>query len=412
MPEKPLLSFVTFKKGALIIIEGKRNADRFYIIKQGLVFLSKEVELVEEGNLLREGDFFGVVSSMSGHSHIETARAVTEVVLISVAKDQYTQLIRNNVPIALKIIRQFSNRIRYMNEVLTATIVENTPQNPATQIYDVAEYYMRQNQYSIAFYAYHQYIKSNPSGENAASAREKLRKLTHQVKNIKLEQNFADSNRTYAKDTMIFSEGENSRELYIIQKGAVKIVKIVQNRELLLAVLRTGDIFGEMALLESKPRAACAIAFEDTVLIAVNQQNFEGVASSQPQLVAQLTTLLSDRIWFSYRQLANANITDPQGRLYDQLLIQLEKQHIPLDNHVSYIFNFGPKELLNMVGISVQDGMPLITKMTANGRITPTDNRIHIADITEIVKHAEYYHRMEKITRSRISNREDKNMPR
>ncbi|MDR2053699.1 MAG: cyclic nucleotide-binding domain-containing protein [Treponema sp.] len=397
MPDKPLLSFVSFKKDSFIILEGKQNADRFYIIKQGQVFLSKEVELVEEDNLLKEGDFFGVVSSMSGHSHIETARALTDIVLISVARGEYTQLIQSNAPIAMKIIRQFSKRMRYLDEALTARIMKYDIQTPATQIYDVAEYYIRQAQYNIAFYAYHQYIKNNPSGPNTASAREKMLKLAPRTKNVKLEQNFADFNRVYAKDTMIFSEGESGHELYIIQKGAVKIVKIVQNQEMLLAVLHAGDIFGEMALLESKPRAACAIAYEDTTLIAVNQQNFEGMAISQPQLVARLTTLLSDRIWFSYKQLANACIADPLGRIYDQLLIQLEKDHVPLGNNSSYVFDFGPKELINMLGISKQDGMDLIRKIMAGGRIIVVENRIHVTDLSEIVKYAEFYHKREKI---------------
>jgi CRP-like cAMP-binding protein len=401
MPDKPLLSFVSFKKDSFIILEGKRNADRFYIIKQGQVLLSKEAELIKEDNLLGEGDFFGVVSSMSGHSHIETARAHTDAVLITVAREQYTQLIRNTAPIAMKIIRQFSKRMRYMDEALMARILKNTAQDPGTQIYDVAEYYIRQGQYNIAFYAYHQYIKNNPSGEDAASAREKMLKLAPRIRNVKLEQNTAEFNRSYAKDTMIFSEGENGQELYIIQKGAVKIVKIMQNQEVLLAVLHAGDIFGEMALLESKPRAACAIAFEDTTLMTVSQRNFEGMVVSQPQLVARLTALLADRIWFSYKQLANARIGDPLGRLYDQLLIQLEKDHISLDSRTSYIFNFGPKELVNMVGISKQEGIGLIKKMTTNGRINVVGERIHVSDITEIVKQAEFYHKMEKLAYSR-----------
>ncbi|MDR2784775.1 MAG: cyclic nucleotide-binding domain-containing protein [Treponema sp.] len=402
MPDKPLLSYVSFKKDSFIILEGKQNADRFYIIKQGHVFLSKEVELVKEDNLLKEGDFFGVVSSMSGHSHIETARALTNTVLIAVARDQYTQLIRNNASIAMKIIRQFSKRMRYMDEALTARIMKYNMQDSTSQIYDVAEYYIRQGQYSIAFYAYHQYIKNNPSAGNITSAREKMLKLAPRAKNVRLEQNFIDTNRTYAKDTMIFSEGENGHELYIIQQGAVKIVKIVQNQEVLLALLHAGDIFGEMALLESKPRAASAIAFEDTVLIAVNQQNFEDMAVSQPQLVARLTTLLSERIWFSYKQLANAYIADPLGRLYDQLLILLEKDHIPLEAHTSYIFDFGPKELINMVGISKQEGMNLIKRMMVNSRIIAVENRIHVTDIVEIVKQAEFYHKKERIGHSHV----------
>ncbi|MDY7028261.1 MAG: cyclic nucleotide-binding domain-containing protein, partial [Spirochaetota bacterium] len=54
------LSLVTFKKGAYIIVEGKQQADCFFIIREGKVQISKEVEIVEEegGNILRAGDFF------------------------------------------------------------------------------------------------------------------------------------------------------------------------------------------------------------------------------------------------------------------------------------------------------------------------------------------------------------------
>ncbi|MDR2618230.1 MAG: cyclic nucleotide-binding domain-containing protein, partial [Treponema sp.] len=93
-----VLSFVNFKKDSYIVVEGKQNADRFFIIRQGKVRVFKEVEVVEEegGNVLGPGDFFGVVSTMSSHSHIETAQALTDVTLISVQKDQYGQLIQNN----------------------------------------------------------------------------------------------------------------------------------------------------------------------------------------------------------------------------------------------------------------------------------------------------------------------------
>ncbi|HRY72194.1 MAG TPA: cyclic nucleotide-binding domain-containing protein, partial [Spirochaetia bacterium] len=89
--ESPLqLSFVNFKKDSYIIVEGKQNADRFFIIRSGHVRITKEVEVVEEegGNVLNPGDFFGVISTMSNHSHIETAQAVTDCILISVAREQ------------------------------------------------------------------------------------------------------------------------------------------------------------------------------------------------------------------------------------------------------------------------------------------------------------------------------------
>ena len=54
------LTIVNFTKGAYIVVEGKQNADHFYIIRTGQVRISKEVEVVQEegGNVLGPGDFF------------------------------------------------------------------------------------------------------------------------------------------------------------------------------------------------------------------------------------------------------------------------------------------------------------------------------------------------------------------
>ncbi|MEE1290185.1 MAG: cyclic nucleotide-binding domain-containing protein, partial [Spirochaetota bacterium] len=109
--------------------------------------------------------------------------------------------------------------------------------------------------------------------------------------------------------------------MFIIQEGQIKITKISQNKEILLAVLKEGDIFGEMALLENKPRSASAIAFGETKVMAVNKNNFEAMISNQPQLVARLISLLAERTWVVYRQLTNLTKTDLQARFYDMLLI-------------------------------------------------------------------------------------------
>ncbi|HPA72406.1 MAG TPA: cyclic nucleotide-binding domain-containing protein, partial [Spirochaetota bacterium] len=64
----------------------------------------------------------------------------------------------------------------------------------------------------------------------------------------------------YAPNQLIFCEFEPGNEFYFIQSGRVKIVKIVNNTEKTLDVLKPGDVFGEMAILENSPRSATAIA--------------------------------------------------------------------------------------------------------------------------------------------------------
>ncbi len=404
MSNNPLqLSIVNFRKGSYIIVEGKQRADYFYIIRSGKVQISKEVNVVEEegGNILGPGDFFGVVSTMSSHSHIETAMALTDVSLISVHRDQYWILIEKNTPVAMKIIQGFSRKMRYLDEALTRLTLKNTASGDASHLFKVAEYYAKQNQYNQAYYAYYKYIKYNPNGEFVDIAKERMAKIHPYAKMVNVEKDGNNFTRTYPKNTMIFSENEPGDELYIIQKGRVKITKIVDNNEVLLAMLKAGDIFGEMALLENKPRSASAIAYDEVTLLAVNRENFQMMVKSQPQLITRLTQLLAERIWFIYKQLANTLMEDPLGRLYDALMIQLEKNRVPIEPKASYTFDFGPKELINMVGLPKDQGNTLIRKLFENKKLKLVDNRIFASDVEEIKKQSEYYWKMEKIERAR-----------
>jgi CRP-like cAMP-binding protein len=401
------LSIVNFNKGAYIIVEGKQKADQFYIIRSGQVRVSREVEVVEEegGNVKKPGDFFGVVSTMSQHSHIETAQAVTDVSLISVNRDNYSLLIEKNSPVAMKIIESFSRRMRYLDEALARLTFKQSAEPDPSHLFYVAEYYARQSLYNQAYYAYYQYTKLVPHGDNVQKAKERLMKIKPYAKAVYLDGDSEVFTRTYPKDTMIFAETMPGRELYIIQKGSVKITKIVNDNEVLLAVLKPGDIFGEMSLIENKPRSASAIAYEESVLLAVNKENFSRMVTTQPQIISRLTQLLAERIWFIYKQLANTLLTDNVGRLYDALLIQLEKARVPIENGEAYTFDFGTKELINMVGLPMNEGSKALKEVMQNSKIKSVDNRIHCSDIAEIEKQAKYYRKMQKIEQSRKQQR-------
>lgn len=402
------LSIVNFNKGAYIIVEGKLNADYFFILRSGKVRVSKEVEVVEEegGNVLGPGDFFGVVSTMSSHSHIETAQALTDVSLISVHREQYGLLIERNTPVAIKIIESFSRRMRYLDAALARlTLKSNANEGDINHLFAVAEYYARQSQYNQAYYAYYQYLKYCPSGDNVSVARERLAKIKPYAKALYLDGDETQFTRSYPKDTMIFSENMPGKEMYIIQKGSVKITKIVNDNEVLLAVLKQGDMFGEMSLIESKPRSASAIAFEEAVLLAVNRENFSRMVSTQPQIIARLTTTLAERIWFIYKQLANTLLSNKVGRMYDALLIQLEKARVPIRSGESYTFDFGIKELINMVGLPMAEGNQTVRELLKNTKVKAVDNRLYTTDIEEIDKQAKYYRKMERIEKARRESR-------
>jgi CRP-like cAMP-binding protein len=303
--------------------------------------------------------------------------------------------------VAMKIIQGFSKRMRYLDEAVTRLTFKSTATENPSHLFKVAEYYARQSQYNQAYYAYYRYLQYSLQGEYVTLAKERMSKIHPYAKAVYLEKNSSDFTRFYPKNTMICSEAEPGDELYIIQKGTIKVSKIVDDKEVLLALLKPGDIFGEMALLENRPRSASGIAHEDTTVMVVNKANFQRMVQAQPQIITKLTQLLAERIWMVYRQLANTIMGNPLGRLYDRLFLELEKGRVQVAAGTPHTFDFGPKDLINMVGMSMEEGKSVLQKLFENKKVRVVDNRITTSDNDEIRKQAEYFKKMEKIQKSR-----------
>ena len=191
---------------------------------------------------------------------------------------------------------------------------------------------------------------------------------------------------------MIFSESQSGADMFIIQSGEVTISKVVNGNEVTLAVLKKGDMFGEMALLENKPRSASAIAHSDCVLMVVNRSNFNQMVTTQPQLIAKLTTTLADRLWSMYRQLDNANLPDPYAKMVDILSLQIEKQKITIGNNKQSLqTELTPKDLANMCGLPAQIQAKAIYDFEQNTNIKIINGNIFIKDLLELTKQAAFY---------------------
>jgi CRP-like cAMP-binding protein len=401
------LTFINFKKGSYITIEGKQNTGYFYIIREGKVKTSKEITYDGGKNvILGPGDLIGVVSAMSYQNHIETTVALSDVVAIKVLQQQYYNLIQKNPSVVIKIIRKFSQQLRHLNDTLVEHTINAVAHYDPTHLFNVAEYYLKQKQFHQAFYTYAKYFKYCPQGNNIPVAKEKMAKIMNIANEVQLDFKPEQLNRTFKKNNMIFAEGEPGNELFVIQKGSVKIIKIADDKETLLAVLKVGDIFGEMALLEDKPRLASAVAYEDCSVMAINKANFELMITNQPQLIAKVTSLLADRIWLIYKKLDNARIIDPMGRLYNTVYIQLEKNRIPLDGKntpPTFTFGFGWSELFAMTGLPIEHKKTLQEKLSKNSKVKIYENQIHVTSIMDIVRQCEYYRKMGKIDRQNKS---------
>ena len=100
--------------------------------------------------------------------------------------------------------------------------------------------------------------------------------------------------------TVIFKEGAEGDQMFIVQTGRVKVSRSIAGKEQLLAVLGKGDFFGEMALVTREPRTATVTALEAVRLLAFNREGFLGMINKNPKIALNIIDKLC-------RRLANAN---------------------------------------------------------------------------------------------------------
>lgn len=106
---------------------------------------------------------------------------------------------------------------------------------------------------------------------------------------------------TYNKDTILFFEGDPGNRCYVLITGEVRISKYIPNiGEEALAVLKAGDYFGEMALIDNFPRSAHAIANTNIEVLAINKTDLDKMLIADRELGYKLlwtfTRTLSKRL--------------------------------------------------------------------------------------------------------------------
>ncbi len=402
MPDEIVFEVANFKKNSYIIIEDQEDSNEFFIIKQGRVTENRSASMLESdsGTSLTVGDFFGVISCMTKRPRIETVQALEDTSTIVVKREYFGSLIQKNTPIAMKILRYFGKQLRYYDSLLTKMTLKSSIEENPNYLFNIGEYYYSGQIFTNAAYAYLHYIKFCPDGGYVPQAKMKLAKINPSPDALlPVKESFYS---IFKDGQIVFLEHEPGSELYIIQEGKVKITKLVNDNEILLAVLKKGDIFGEMSLLDNKPRSASAIAFGPTKLMAVTKTNFEPMVQAHPEIATKIIELLSERTWIIYKQFSNVLIKDPIGKLYDALYTHLQKGRVPINPSSPHTFDFGSEELIKLVGFNPQEGHVYIKKFFDDDKsLSIIDGKIQSKDVTSIEKMVHVYRRNMELEKKR-----------
>ena len=153
--------------------------------------------------------------------------------------------------------------------------------------------------------------------------------------------------------TAVFHADDVGSMMYIIIKGAVKIfVPATDGREVVLAVHRTGDIFGEMSLLDDERRSASATTLEDTEMVSLSRQDFQDVLTRHPDASRAILDVLVKRLRQTNQSIQDAYLLDVPGRLARRLLILAREHGIPAEEGVEIGLRISQQDLASMIGAS------------------------------------------------------------
>jgi CRP/FNR family cyclic AMP-dependent transcriptional regulator len=118
-----------------------------------------------------------------------------------------------------------------------------------------------------------------------------------------------ESTREFSDGDLIFLEGDESREMYVVVSGEVTVSKKSGRGDVQLATLKKGDFVGEMSLLESLPRSATAKAIGKTKLLVIQPGGFLLKIRRDPTFAFEMLQTLSRRI-----RITNENLMHELGR--------------------------------------------------------------------------------------------------
>src|SRR4051812_37057660 len=131
-------------------------------------------------------------------------------------------------------------------------------------------------------------------------------------------QQFADLSRekTFPKGSVILFENDPGDSLFVIRSGRVKVVLIGEDgREVILGVLGESDYFGELSLIDERPRSAHVIAMDDATMIVLRREDLRRRIDANPGVAWSLLVEMARRIRRADEMIGGLVLLDVPGRI-------------------------------------------------------------------------------------------------
>jgi CRP/FNR family transcriptional regulator, cyclic AMP receptor protein len=198
-----------------------------------------------------------------------------------------------------------------------------------------------------------------------------LRRIVDAARPLECERNF-----------VIFEEDDEADEMFVVRSGRIAIGrKSLDGRESLVALMETGDAFGEMPLFDDGKRSASARALERSVVLGIPYFVVRAALDEEPELLWNVVGLLAERLRITDSALADAMLLDVTGRTAKRLLELAGEQS-------EFQLPITQEELAGLVGASRERVNKSIAAFVRLGWIEQMDRRYRILERDRLVQRA------------------------
>ena len=159
--------------------------------------------------------------------------------------------------------------------------------------------------------------------------------------------------KKYPKNSMIVLEEEYGDTVYFVKEGTIKISRLNdEGKEVILALLGNGEIFGELSALDGEARSANAHAQEHCVVYSINSNDFIHVLKTNFKITHSLLGELAKRIRKSDKQIEALSLSDAEHRIGVCILSFAEERGVIRKGQVTIENLPYQQDIANMAGTS------------------------------------------------------------
>ena len=195
--------------------------------------------------------------------------------------------------------------------------------------------------------------------------------------------------RRFRRNEVIFHQGDPGDSLHIVDEGSVKItLPSPEGEEAIIATLRPGDFFGELALLDGASRSATAVALEATTTLALPRDAFLDLLDHDRGLRVALLAGLAHELRRLTRHVEELHFLDLAGRLAMRLA-RLAGDASPGADEVRLDWPYTQSDLASMIGGTRQSVNKLLSELVADGLVVLEPDALVIPSVQALVRTAD-----------------------